>query len=236
MTSAVKRKSAEIRILLVDDHPIVRRGLAQFLQQTPDIRVCGEADDASKTLEAIKQTSPDLVIVDLSLEGVSGLDLIEEINSLHPKLPMLVLSMHDETLYAERALRAGARGYVMKDKPVDEVLTAIRSILTGEVYLSSVMSARLVRKMVGGSPEATDSLVGRLSNRELQVFELIGHGYGTRNIAAKLHLSVKTIDTHRENIKRKLNLADTVELHQHAFLWAQRLPESGSSAEPRRFP
>ena len=227
MVSASKRKTADIRILLVDDHPIVRRGLAQFLNQTPDIKVCGEADDGHKTLEAIKGLSPDLVIIDLSLEGMSGLDLIEEIKALHPKLPLLVLSMHDETLYAERALRAGARGYVMKDKPVDEVLTAIRKILLGEIHLSAQMSARLLRQMASGTPEVTDSVVGKLSNRELQVFELIGHGFGTRNIAAKLHLSVKTIDTHRENIKKKLNLGDTVELHQHAFLWGQRVAQGG---------
>ena len=133
--------------------------------------------------------------------------------------------MHDETLYAERALRAGARGYVMKDKPIDEVLTAIRRVLRGEIHLSERMSGRLLQKLVGSAPATTDSLVGVLTNRELQIFELIGQGFGTRNIAAKLHLSVKTIDTHRENIKRKLNLGDSVELHQHAFLWVQRMPK-----------
>ena len=230
MPPSSKRKATGHRILLVDDHPVVRQGLAQFLHQTPDLRVCGEADDSRKALLAIKQLSPDLVIIDLSLEGMSGLDLIEEINTLQPKLPLLVLSMHDETLYAERALQAGASGYVMKDKPVEEVLTAIRKLLAGEVHLSDQMSARVLRKLVSGSAQTVDSPAGKLSNRELQVFELIGHGYGTRNIAAKLHLSVKTIDTHRENIKRKLNLGDSVELHQHAFLWAHRAAKGDDKA------
>lgn len=216
------RKDAGGKVLLVDDHPIVRRGLAQYLAQTPDIRVCGEAQDGRSALEAIRRTRPDLVVMDLSLEGMNGLDLIQQIAATDPKLPLLVLSMHDETLYAERAIRAGARGYVSKDRPVEEVVGAIRRVLAGEVYLSEQMSTRLVRQMLTNRPaQQPSSLVGSLTNRELQVFELIGEGFGTRNIAAKLHLSVKTVDTHRENIKRKLHLGDAVELHQHAFLWVQ---------------
>jgi len=215
----------------VDDHPVVRRGLAVFLNQTPDLHVCAEADQGPTALEALARVSPDLAIVDLSLDGMSGLDLIAEIKVRWPKLPVLVLSMHDEALYAERALRVGASGYLMKDRPVDDVLVAIRQVLAGEVYLSAAMSARLVRKLVGGGAEASDSPVGKLTNRELEVFELIGHGFGTRNIAARLHLSIKTIDTHRENIKRKLALGDTVELHQHAFLWVQGLPKPTPPAE-----
>jgi DNA-binding NarL/FixJ family response regulator len=228
MSARAGRKTpGPARILIVDDHPIVRQGLSQFIAQTEDLRVCGEAGDAREALEAIRKTLPDLVIVDLSLGSASGLDLVEELKAQAPKLPILVLSMHDETLYAERALRAGARGYVMKDRPIDEVVTAARRILRGEVHLSERMSARLLQKLVSGAPQATDSLIGTLSNRELQVFELIGQGFGTRNIAARLHLSVKTIDTHRENIKHKLSFADSVELHQHAFLWVQRMPKPG---------
>jgi DNA-binding NarL/FixJ family response regulator len=231
MSPVSKRTAAlAVKILIVDDHPVVRQGLSQFIDRTPGLKVCGEAGDARAALEMIAQTGPDVVIADLSLEGMSGLDLIEEMKARHPKLPILVLSMHDETLYAERALRAGARGYVMKDKPIDEVLTAIRRVLKGEIHLSERMSGRLLQKMVGSAPDATGSLVGVLTNRELQIFELIGQGFGTRNIAAKLHLSVKTIDTHRENIKRKLNLGDSVELHQHAFLWAHRTAKGDDKA------
>lgn len=228
MKPTSKREPTKIRVLLVEDHPVVRMGLAESINLSPGIRVCAEAADRLATLAAIKETSPDLAVVDLSLEGSSGLDLIEELKGLHPKLPLLVLSMHDETLYAERALRAGARGYVMKDKPVEEVLTAIRNVLAGGVHLSGQMSARIMRKLVGGSPAESASVAGNLSNRELQVFELIGQGIGTRNIAARLNLSVKTIDTHRENIKRKLNLSSTTELYQHAFAFVQQVPRPAS--------
>lgn len=222
--AATKKSQVKTKILLVDDHPVVRQGFAQLINQTADLHVCSEADDVPKALAAIKTSQPDLVIVDLSLGGASGLDVIAAAKILDAKLPIFVLSMHDETLYAERALRAGARGYAMKDKPIQEIMVAIRRVLAGEIYLSEHMSGRLLQRLVSGSTETADSLVGILSNRELQVFELIGRGHATRDIAEKLHLSVKTIDTHRESIKRKLHLGDTIELHQHAFLWIQRLP------------
>ena len=218
---------------MVDDHPVVRQGFTQLIAQTPDLEVCGEADDGIKAMAAIKASVPDLVIVDLSLEGTSGLDLIGQIKAQCPKLPVLVLSMHDETLYAERALRAGARGYVTKDRPIETILAAIRRVVAGEIYLSDQMSGRLLQRMVSGTPEAAQSLIGTLSNREIQVFELIGQGHGTRDIAEKLHLSVKTIDTHRENIKRKLHLSDAIELHQQAFLWIERLPAIGKQTVVR---
>ena len=224
--ATTKTTRTKAKILLVDDHPVVRQGFTQLIDQTPDLQVCGEADDVPKAIAAIAATKPDLVIVDLSLAGASGLDVISEAKVRYPTLPLFVLSMHDETLYAERALRAGARGYAMKDKPTPEIMAAIRRVLAGEIYLSERMSGRLLQRLVSGSAESSNSLIGTLSNRELQVFELIGQGHATRDIAEKLHLSVKTIDTHRENIKRKLHLGDTIELHQHAFLWMQRLPDS----------
>ena len=227
------KRSTKAKVLLVDDHPVVRQGFAQLIAQTPDLEVCGETDDATKATAAIKAVAPDLVIVDLSLEGTSGLDLIERIKSQRPELPILVLSMHDETLYAERALRAGARGYITKDRPIETILAAIRRVLAGDIYLSDRMSGRLLQRIVSGTPEATKSPIGTLSNREIQVFELIGQGHGTRDIAEKLHLSAKTIDTHRENIKRKLHLSDAIELHQQAFLWMQRLPADGKQTALR---
>ena len=227
------KRLAKAKVLLVDDHPVVRQGFAQLITQTPDLEVCGETDDATKAMAAIKAVAPDVVIVDLSLDGTSGLDLIGRIKSQRARLPILVLSMHDETLYAERSLRAGARGYVTKDRPIETILAAIRRVLAGEIYLSDRMSGRLLQRIVSGTPEATQSLVGTLSNRELQVFELVGHGHGTRDIAEKLHLSVKTIDTHRENIKRKLHLSDAIELHQQAFLWIQHLPADGKQPASR---
>ena len=232
-SSKNKATKAKARIVLVDDHPVVRQGFAQLINQTQDFHVCGEAGDAPSAMATVKETRPDLTIVDLSLEATSGLDLIQEIKTHHPKLPVLVLSMHDETLYAERALRAGARGYVMKDKPIQEIMGALHQVLAGEIYLSSRMSGRLLQRIVSGTTNETDSLIGALSNRELQVFELIGQGHGTRDIAEKLHLSVKTIDTHRENIKRKLHLSDAIELHQQAFLWMQRLPADGKQTALR---
>jgi len=229
MPKATSRSTpAKSRILLVDDHPVVRQGFAQLINQTADLQVCSEADDVPNAMAAIEATTPDLVIVDLSLASASGLEVIAATKIHNSTLPIFVLSMHDETLYAERALRAGARGYAMKDKPTHEIMAAIRRVLAGEIYLSERMAGRLLRRFVSGSTESSDSLVGMLSNRELQVFELIGHGHATRDIAEKLHLSVKTIDTHRESIKRKLHLGDAIELHQHAFLWIQRLPQNAS--------
>jgi DNA-binding NarL/FixJ family response regulator len=172
-----------------------------------------------EALQAIAAEQPDIAIVDLSLHDTSGLELIKDLKANGPQTPVLVLSMYDETLYAERALRAGARGYIMKEEATERVMTAIRKVLSGEVYLSEKMSARLVSKFVDGPASADSSPVERLSDRELQVFELIGRGSGTRQIAETLHLSVKTIETHREHIKAKLRLANNSELVQHAIQW-----------------
>lgn len=207
------------KVLIVDDHPIIRQGLSEFINHEPDLIVCGHAEDAPEALVKIKESEPDMVIVDISLKETSGMELTKDIKAQYPNLPVLALSMHDEALYAERMLRAGARGYIMKDEATEKVVTAIRKILSGEIYVSDRMAAKMVRKLVGGGPDVGTSAIERLSDRELEVFHLIGQGHGTRQIAERLHLSVKTIETYREHIKEKLNLADASELLQYAIQW-----------------
>ncbi|MHC4146767.1 MAG: response regulator [Planctomycetota bacterium] len=215
------------KILIVDDHPIVRQGLAELVNHESDLEVCGQAEDAHQAMKAIKEMKPNMAVVDISLKETSGLELIKDINSQHPNLPVLALSMHDESLYAERALRAGAMGYIMKQEATENVIVAIRRILGGEIYVSDRMAARMVRKLVTGQTETTASPVERLSDRELEVFHLIGRGYGTRQISERLHLSVKTIETYRAHIKDKLDLTDAAELLQHAIQWASSSGDSG---------
>lgn len=208
------------RIFLVDDHPVTREGLARLINHEPDLEVCGEAGTAAKAVPAIDALKPDLVIVDVSLAtGASGLELIKDLAARRARLPMLTLSTHDETLYAERALRAGAKGYVMKQEPTERVMRAIRKILSGEIYLSQAMNDRLLRKMAEprSAPLATE--IEQLSDRELEVYRLLGHGHGTRQIAGELHLSISTVETHRTHIKEKLQLATAPELVRHAVEW-----------------
>jgi DNA-binding NarL/FixJ family response regulator len=207
------------KILIVDDHPIVRQGLAELVNHENDLVVCGQAEDAHQARKAIKELRPDMAVIDISLRETSGIELIKDINVQYPNLPVLALSMHDESLYAERALRAGAKGYIMKAEATEKVITAIRKILKGEIYVSDKMAAKMVRKLVGGKAEISTSLVERLSDRELEVFHLIGKGYGTRQISERLHLSIKTIETYRAHIKEKLSLANAAELLQYAIQW-----------------
>lgn len=207
------------RILIVDDHPIVRQGLAELVNHESDLAVCGQAEDSHEAIKAIRQLDPDMAIIDISLKETSGLELIKDIHTQYPNMPVLALSMHDENLYAERALRAGAMGYIMKQEATENVIAAIRKILGGEIYVSSRMAVRMVRKLVTGQRETSVSQVDSLSDRELEVFHLIGKGHGTRQISERLHLSVKTIETYRAHIKEKLNLADAAELLQHAIQW-----------------
>ena len=218
MTDSTQRKA---RILLVDDHIIVRDGLAQFIDRETDLMVCGQADNARQAMELIPTLKPALCIVDISLQGMSGMELIKNIKSLHPDVLILVLSMHDESLYAERTLRAGAKGYITKQKAAGEVLEAIRRILAGGIYVSEKMTGQMLQKIAAGGKSAGDSFTGRLSDRELEVFQLIGQGYGTSKIAEELHLSVKTIETHRAHIMEKLHLNSAVELTRHAIQWAE---------------
>jgi DNA-binding NarL/FixJ family response regulator len=213
-TQSLGRKA---RILLVDDHPIVRQGLALMLAAEADFEICGQAKDVAEALEMIAKTSPDLVVADLSLSGLSGLDLVKEIKAKHSALPALILSMHDETVQAERALRAGARGFVMKQEATGTIITAIRQVLSGHIYLSDRMSSKLLGKLAGGAGGGTASPIERLSDREFQVFTLIGQGIGPRAIAEKLGLSVKTVEAHRENIKAKLGLGSGNELIRYAM-------------------
>lgn len=208
-------------ILIVDDHPILRRGLASLIESTNDLGVCGEAATCRGALEAVARSRPDLVIVDLELDGSDGLDFLKEIKKLHPKVPTLVLSMHDEAVYSERCFRAGARGYVTKQELDDTVLEAIRRVLAGEMSMSEKVKARFAAKFVGGRTLETDSPLNALTDRELQVFRLIGQGRSTRQVAEILHLSVKTIESHREHIKQKLTLETAAELAQRATQWVE---------------
>ena len=210
---------------------MVRQGLKGYInQEDNDLLVCGEAEDAWHALESIKELDPDLVIVDISLKDRSGMDLIKDIKVMYPAVLILVLSMHDELLYAERALRAGAKGYLMKQEATEKVITAIRKIVNGDLYVSDKVAARMVRELVSGGPEVTNvSPLSRLSDRELDVFNMIGRGFSTRQIAEKLFLSVKTIDTYRSHIKEKLNLANATELLHHAIQTVNNLDNNNNN-------
>ncbi|HUD49360.1 MAG TPA: response regulator transcription factor [Candidatus Baltobacteraceae bacterium] len=200
------------KIMLVDDHPVIRNGLAQLIDQEPDLKVCGQFEDSTHALEAVAALQPDLAIVDLSLKGSSGLELVKNIKSAHPGVLILVLSMHDESLYAERAIRAGASGYIMKQESADRVLGAIRKVLNGGIHLSEGMNSKFMHRLKTRKSAAGGSLMERLSNREMEVFGLIGEGRGTRQIAEHLRLSIKTVESHRAHLKEKLSLKNATEL------------------------
>ena len=207
------------RLYLVEDHPVTREGLARLINFEPDLHVCGQAGSSAQALADIPAANPHLVLVDISLAGTSGIELIKDIVARHPALPILVLSTHDETLYAERALRAGAKGYIMKYEPTGEVMVAIRRVLHGGVYLSERMQSRLVGIVAGGRPAATASDVERLSDRELEVFTLLGQGQSTAQIAAMLRVSGSTVATHRAHIMEKLGLENSREVVRRAVAW-----------------
>jgi DNA-binding NarL/FixJ family response regulator len=212
-------KKNQTRILLIDDHPLLRTGIGQLIAQQKDMVVCGEVDDSLKALDAIEATNPDIVILDITLKKMSGIEVLKHIKVRYPKVKVLILSMHDETLYAPRALRAGACGYIMKQEAAENVITALRKINSGEVYISERMATQMLSRMVGGRATPISSPVDLLSDRELEVFALLGKGDGTRDIAEKLNLSVKTIESHRAHIKEKLNLKNATELVRHAVQW-----------------
>lgn len=214
-------KPKKARILLVDDHPLIRERLAEVLEREPDLEVCGEAEDRHEALDIISLSRPDLVIVDLTLKSSHGLDLIKDLRVRCPELPVLVVSMHDESLHAERALRAGARGYITKQEATRKILLAVRTVLAGDVYLSERLATRIAF-MALSRPTARPGLpIARLTDREFRVFELIGQGRSTRQIAASLNLDVSTIETYRARIKDKLDLHNASELLQHAIRWTQ---------------
>ena len=207
------------RILIVDDHPMTRRGLVELINTEPDLSVCGEASNARDALEAAKSLNPDLALVDITLPGQSGLILIRDLRLWVPSLHILVLSMHDEDLYAERVLRAGGHGYIMKNEGGAELLQAIRQVLGGATYLSQKVSGKIVNAYVGRGKKMGDAAVGQLSEREFEVFQLMGQGLPTTEMGRRLHLSPKTVDTHRLHIKEKLRVKSVPELVRYAVRW-----------------
>lgn len=219
---APKNKSAAKQLLIVDDHPMMRTGLAQLIDNEPDLKVCAEADNAGQALDAVVRRQFDLILLDISLPDKNGLELIKNILALKPEQPVLVVSMHDEALYAERVLRAGARGYIMKQEGGKKFLQAIRRVLAGQIYVSEKMSSRILEVFSGRrGAEETASPVARLSDREFEIFQLIARGVDTREIARQLHLSVKTVEAHRVHIKEKLQLKTATDLVRYAVRWME---------------
>jgi DNA-binding NarL/FixJ family response regulator len=216
MKKATKTKS---KVLLVDDYAVVREGLAQLIRGEADMAVCGEAASAEEAVGAVTRLKPDLAIVDITLGGVNGIELIKNLKALRPSLPVLVLSMHDESYYAERALRAGASGYVMKREARDRILEAIRTVLAGSDYVSERMQKSIVHQYLHGIGSKETSPIDRLSDREVEVLNLLGKGLSSKDIATRLHLSQKTVDSHRTHLKEKLNLKGAPELVRFAFEW-----------------
>ncbi|MEO6002739.1 MAG: response regulator transcription factor [Opitutus sp.] len=209
------------RVFLVDDHPITRQGLVALINREHNLVVCGEADSAPVAIEQIQKLMPDIALVDVTLKTTSGIELMKHLKALRPEMPVLMMSMHDESLFAERALRAGAKGYIMKLESSATILAAIRRTLSGELYLSEKMKEKMLHRLVKtGATEVVYS-IDSLSDREMEVFQLIGNGYGTRQIATRLNLSVKTIDSYREHLKLKLRLDCGTELVRHAIQWVK---------------
>jgi DNA-binding NarL/FixJ family response regulator len=219
---ALKRKPLnKKRILIVDDHPMMRQGLAQLIDLEPDLSVVLQADTAGQALDLVSQNEIDLMLADIGLPDKSGLELIKDVQKMTPGLSILVVSMHDEALYAERVLKAGGRGYIMKQEGGKKLMLAIRQVLAGQIYVSEKMSARLLEVFSRGRTAEAASPLERLSDREFEVFELIGSGKGTREIAEQLHLSVKTVEVHRSHIRQKLNLQNGSEVVRYAIRWAE---------------
>ncbi|MEX0774342.1 MAG: response regulator transcription factor [Phycisphaeraceae bacterium] len=222
MTRALKAERKELvktRVLLVDDHPIVRKGMAQLIEAEGNLEICGETGDAAEAISMIAKLKPDLAVIDVSLSGNDGIDLIKQIKARGDEVKVLVASMFDETLYAERALHAGAAGYINKNEAATKIVEAIQQVLRGKVYLSDKMTDRLLTRVAHGEEDINRSPINSLSDRELEVFRLIGDGLTTRQIAEKLHLSTKTIETYRDHIKAKLNLKHNTELIRRAVQW-----------------
>lgn len=220
MTPNPEMKMRRYRVMIVDDHPIVRHGLIKLIAQESDLEVCGEAADAGAARRLAEELRPDAIIVDISLEGESGIELIEQVKAAHPEIKMLVSSIHDETVYAPRVLRAGAVGYISKRESIRKIVDALRKVLLGEIYLSPRMANRLLHRVAVGEPLDRNP-IEILSNRELEVFQMIGQGLTTQHIARRLGLSPKTVETHRKKIKIKLDLKNSAELSRCAFQWAQ---------------
>jgi len=211
------------RIYIVDDHPLVRQGLSQVINSEADMEICGEAEDAPQAMKGVGPANPDVIIVDISLRGNNGLELIKNLKAIHENIPVLVFSMHDESIYAQRALRAGAKAYVMKKESPNKVVEAIRSIIKGEIYVSPSVADQVLQQIVNGPNNATStSPIDRLTDRELEVVQLVGRGLSSREIAESLNLSVKTIESHRAHVKEKLNLRNATELVQFSVQWVDQ--------------
>ncbi|MDR3459610.1 MAG: response regulator transcription factor [Verrucomicrobiae bacterium] len=208
----------------MDDHPLVREWLTNLIHQQPDLVVCGESEDAPDALQQIAATKPDVAVVDISIKHGSGIELIKNLKVMQPQVAIIVLSMHDERLYAERALRAGARGYIMKSETAKKVITVIRQVLAGKIYMSESLAAAFAEKFVDGRLPAGGSLVEQLSDRELEVFQLLGKGYETRQVAGMMNVSMKTVQAHCAHIKEKLRLTNAAELLREAVRWHENYP------------
>ncbi|HVU36041.1 MAG TPA: response regulator transcription factor [Opitutaceae bacterium] len=226
-TGAGAPASARRKILIVDDHPFMRAGLAQLIDKQPDLQVCGEAGDPAEAMRKLGTMSVDLVLTDITMPGRGGIEFIKDAQALHPGVRILVVSMHDEVIYAERVLRAGARGYVMKEAGGENLLFAIRQVLEGQAYVSPRVSAKILDDMSGRRPRGSNSPIEKLSDREFEIFQLVGEGKSTREIAEQLHLSPKTVDVHRANIKEKLELKDATALVRHAVRWVETQGNAG---------
>ena len=210
------------RIYIVDDHPLVRHGLSQIVANEADMEICGEAEDSPAAIRGVGEANPDAIIVDISLKGANGLELIKNLKAIHEDIPILVFSMHDETIYAQRALRAGAKAYVMKKESPSKVVDAIRKIIQGEIYVSPSVADQVLHQIVSGPGNVSTSPVDRLTDRELEVVQLIGRGLSSREVAESLHLSVKTIESHRAHVKEKLGLRNATELVQFSVQWVDQ--------------
>jgi DNA-binding NarL/FixJ family response regulator len=208
------------RVLVVDDHPMTRYGIARLIEQEPDLVVCGEAENVSRGLAAVRELKPHVVLADLTMPDGEGLELIKNVRSLHPEVAVLVVSMHDEALYAERALRAGARGYIMKNEGGEKLVEAIRQVLQGKIYVSENMSGKVLEIFSGRRRRADDTTIGKLTDREFEVFRLLGQGLTTREIGQQLRLSTKTVETHRLHVREKLGLKTGPALIKYAVRWA----------------
>jgi DNA-binding NarL/FixJ family response regulator len=229
--SRESEQSTKVRVLIVEDHPITRQGLKALINQQLNLSVCGETGSAAEAMDLVARLQPDLAVIDVSLETSSGLELAKNLRDRAPTMPMLMVSMHDEALFAERALRAGAMGYVMKQEAADKITAAISHVLRGELYLSGRIKERVLHRMVSKKNDGIVFAMDTLSNREKEVFRLIGNGFSTRQIAEQLNLSSKTIDSYREHLKLKLGLESGAELMRHAIQWVRSEHLAGTDAE-----
>ncbi len=216
-----KNGEKKTQVLIVDDHPVVRDGLVTIINHEQDFNVCGQADDAPEALKAIAELKPDVAVVDISLKSSDGIELTKSIKARYPKLFVIVLSLHDESIYAERALRAGAHAYLMKEAVSENIVKAIRVVLNSEIYVSDKISRKLLHRIAGDKAGTAKTPIDTLSDRELEIFRLIGEGYKASQMAKRLHLSIKTIETYRARVKQKLDLADSSELLRYAIKWAK---------------